>query len=43
MILKKSKRTDFQKNKAAMIDGLVHYVLAHKDEEGTENGFTALA
>ena len=34
MILKKFKRTSFQKTKAAMIGGLVDYVLAHKDEEG---------
>ncbi len=34
MILKKFKRTSFQKTKAAMSDGLVDYVLAHKDEEG---------
>ena len=34
MILKKFKRTNFQKTKAVMIGGLVDYVLAHKDEEG---------
>ena len=34
MILKKFKRGNFQKTKAAMIGGLVDYVLAHKDEEG---------
>lgn len=34
MILKKFKRTSFQKTKAAMIGGLVDYVFAHKDEEG---------
>lgn len=34
MILKKFKRASFQKTKAAMIGGLVDYVLAHKDEEG---------
>ena len=34
MILKKFRRGNFQKTKAAMIGGLVDYVLAHKDEEG---------
>lgn len=34
MILKKFTRGNFQKTKAAMIGGLVDYVLAHKDEEG---------
>lgn len=34
MILKKLKRGNLQKTKAAMIGGLVDYVLALKDEEG---------
>ena len=34
MILKKLKRTNLQKTKAAMIGGLVDYILAAKDEDG---------
>lgn len=33
MILKKLKRTNFRKTKAAMIGELVDYILAEKDEE----------
>ena len=33
MILKKFKRTNFSRAKAAMIGGLVDYVLAQKDEQ----------
>lgn len=36
MIVKKLKRTNFRKTKAAMIGGLVDYILAQKDEEGSE-------
>ena len=36
MILKKLKRTNLSKTKAAMIGGLVDYVLAQKDEEGKQ-------
>jgi len=36
MILKKLKRTNLQKTKAAMIGGLVDYILAQKDEDGFE-------
>ena len=34
MIIKKLKRTNLQKTKAAMIGGLVDYILAAKDEDG---------
>ena len=36
MILKKLKRTNLNRTKAAMIGGLVDYVLAEKDEDGFE-------
>ena len=36
MILKKLQRTNLSKTKAAMISGLVDYVLAQKDEEGKQ-------
>lgn len=36
MILKKLKRTSLSKTKAAMIGGLVDYVLAQKDEAGNQ-------
>ena len=36
MILKKLRRTNFRKTKAAMIGGLVDYILAEKDEEGSQ-------
>ncbi|WP_300686494.1 relaxase/mobilization nuclease domain-containing protein [uncultured Bilophila sp.] len=36
MILKKLQRTNLSKTKAAMIGGLVDYVLAQKDEEGKQ-------
>lgn len=36
MILKKLKRTNFRKTKAAMIGGLVDYILARQDEDGDQ-------
>lgn len=36
MILKKLKRTNFRKTKAAMIGGLVDYILAKRDEDGNQ-------
>lgn len=36
MILKKLKRTNLSKTKAAMIGGLVAYILARKDEDGKQ-------
>ncbi|WP_165067652.1 TraI/MobA(P) family conjugative relaxase [Desulfovibrio sp. ZJ200] len=36
MIIKKLKRTSFKKSKAAMICGLVDYILASHDEEGRD-------
>ncbi|WP_165068124.1 relaxase/mobilization nuclease domain-containing protein [Desulfovibrio sp. ZJ200] len=36
MILKKLKRTNFCKTKAAMIGGLVDYILAKQDEDGNQ-------
>lgn len=36
MILKKLKRTSFRKTRAAMIGGLVEYILAKRDEDGNQ-------
>jgi hypothetical protein len=43
MILKKLKRTNFRKTKAAMIGGLVDYILAKQDEDGNKNPHTPTA
>ena len=36
MIIKKLKRTSFRKTKAAMIGGLVDYILASHDDAGRD-------